>query len=178
MTKEMNNQVKTIIYGSSGKTKIDSLNLAASCVKRFCHTAQICITEEIIISKDTYGKPHCNVDELFLSISYCESCLVCAVSTEPIGIDIEKRTSRLHLPEWGASTHFFDPVLWTKIESCSKILGKGLCTSLDEILEYVNYGRFVFREYFVDQEHVCTICQCSNLEDGLSPDIQQVVWLD
>lgn len=46
--------------------------------------------DEIILAEDENGKPFCKNAEVFFSISHAEDMVVCAISSKPVGIDVEK----------------------------------------------------------------------------------------
>ncbi len=46
--------------------------------------------KDIEIYEEESGKPYCSIENTFFSIGHCDELVVCAVSTKPIGVDIEK----------------------------------------------------------------------------------------
>jgi phosphopantetheinyl transferase len=143
----------------------NSTELAEKCISIFCDKNNINYQDTIKVSKDCWGKPHSNISGTYLSISHSTDYWICVVSIFPIGVDIEKTKTSINKPLLQRLTKYslFDssPIsLWTKIESCSKLLGKGLAVSLNELIEYVVNGKFAFVNCLVNVNYVCTICFC------------------
>ncbi len=82
------------------------------------------------------GQPYLSGDAAFVSISHCDDRVVCAVSDEPVGIDIEKiRPIRTGMAEKVCTEEelsyvsqdtgrFFE--VWTAKEAYFKMLGTGI----------------------------------------------------
>lgn len=149
----------------------NTAKLAEECIATFCNKNNIPHQCAITIWKDSWGKPHPNIEGVYLSISHSSNCWICVVSSFPVGVDIEKRSALINMPLLRRLGNYasLDPspiTLWTKIESCSKLIGKGLTVRLDELIAYVENGCFSFVECFVDNDYICTICFCKRPQYG------------
>lgn len=49
--------------------------------------------DEVRLAEDENGKPFCKNANAFFSISHADDMVICAVSNEPVGIDVEKPIS-------------------------------------------------------------------------------------
>ncbi len=98
--------------------------------------------EEIKFSVDEHGKPHAPDLPIHFSISHSQNYVFCAVSDQPIGVDIEairpidvKVISRFCTDEElqylneDPQSRFFE--LWTAKEACAKLSGIGLAAIND-----------------------------------------------
>ncbi|WP_339271864.1 4'-phosphopantetheinyl transferase superfamily protein [Paenibacillus sp. FSL K6-1330] len=142
----------------------------------------------IEIIRNAYGKPSLkNHDNLHFNVSHSGHWIVCAVSHEPVGIDVEKMEAIdmdiakrfFHKTEFNALLHcdpsvrlsrFFD--LWTLKESYIKAVGKGLHLPLDsfalELLEGEwapvlgeNGETYYFKQYAVEEGYKLSVCGIS-----------------
>lgn len=127
--------------------------------------------EDIIIFTSENGKPYIKNLPVFFNISHSDDYVVCAVSDEEIGIDIEKiryikpsvakkffnadeikyvfggkepDSFKDNMPE-DVMFRFFE--VWTYKEACVKFTGKGLSDLGSEI--DVNSSKFTFSDYIV-----------------------------
>ncbi|GHU83264.1 hypothetical protein AGMMS50284_6500 [Clostridia bacterium] len=146
--------------------KAISDKMPIACVKDYCHFIGTHVMEEIRIVKDVYGKPHVSLPHIYMSISHTNDIWFCAVDSSPIGIDVErydvtikeplKSNLRKMMPANDSELSY-----WTKIESCSKLIGTGLTLGISQISELVNSGQFGFWSSLVYDNYLCTICKCN-----------------
>lgn len=98
------------------------------------------------VEKTPLGCPTLGEEGPCLSISHCGDLVACAVSPEPVGIDIEMHP----VEDLEGSLHAFPPLTarairaaadpsreflnyWTRAESVLKAMGRGLTVSLDRL---------------------------------------------
>ncbi|ALS01040.1 hypothetical protein ATZ33_06555 [Enterococcus silesiacus] len=110
-------------------------------------------TQQIIFTKNKYGKPYIKDNPLFFNISHSGEWVVCAFSSSEIGIDIEKieklntNIAENFFSEYEYETllntenkkqldYFYD--IWTLKESYLKWLGTGLSTPLNSFHFHLN----------------------------------------
>ncbi|WP_127596277.1 4'-phosphopantetheinyl transferase family protein [Paenibacillus lautus] len=144
--------------------------------------------KNIEIVRNAYGKPFLkNHDNLHFNVSHSGHWIVCAVSHEPVGIDVEKIEAidmdiakrYFHKAEFNALLHcapsvrlsrFFD--LWTLKESYIKAVGKGLHLALDSFALALQDGEwdpivgedgetYYFKQYAVEEGYKLSVCGIS-----------------
>lgn len=123
------------------------------------------------ISTNAHGKPFLvSYPNIHFNISHSKHYIACAVSEQPVGIDIEFiKPTDLKIAERFftsdeiayimASNHmnrFYE--IWTKKESRIKWEGKGLCSPLNSfsVLEQKNHIRY--HKAFQNNEVICHVC--------------------
>ena len=142
------------------KEHVKSDVMATECLKHYCRIKDV--ENKIYIFRDSYGKPYSNIRGVHLSISHTEGIWVCAVCGLPIGVDIERNDTEIN----ASLMEKIYPVLsgnllrkgWTKIESCSKLIGKGLSTDLNDLVDCINSNYFSFLDIALQEEYCCTVC--------------------
>ncbi|NVO09179.1 MAG: 4'-phosphopantetheinyl transferase superfamily protein [Bacteroidales bacterium] len=143
---------------------------------------------EIHFSVNEYGKPYCSFLKNFhFNVSHSGSWVVCAIDSNPIGIDIE-RISQIDLD---ISKNYFSKkehenlllsnnpfdyffTLWSLKESYIKFIGKGLSHPLDSFsIVFSNNSKInievnakilentFFKQYDVDKVYKMAVC-CSH----------------
>lgn len=138
----------------------------------------------IAIERNLYGKPFVVGSPYHYSISHSGDWVVCAISDNEVGIDIEEikpidfsltsgfftYSERLALntqPNDKKLEYFY--ALWTLKESYIKYLGTGLSTPPDSFSFRLNGEKAVlsdpvrmpaphFKQYIVDSRHKCALC--------------------
>lgn len=148
--------------------------------------------DSIVFSAYENGKPYCiNYLEVHFNISHSGSWVICVVSDEPIGVDIEK----IGVSDTKIAKRFFSECeykellsvkmdrnemfykLWTLKESYIKYTGNGLKTPLDSLVFDMSNGNAklkfpetnllcfnsmkVFENYYLS---VCSKEQCETIE--------------
>ena len=128
-----------------------------------------------------HGKPQLNGhSDIHFNLSHCKNAVACAVSTEPVGIDVEclgrysEGVARYSLSEEELHTLYYDAdgnqrsnddlqlqftILWTKKESLLKLLGTGITDDIKTILPA--YADKVSFETTVNtaKQYVCTVAR-------------------
>ena len=136
---------------------------------------------EIIFSKNGFGKPFAVNADIRFSISHCESFVVCAVSDNEIGIDIERiRDIRFRAAEKFCTENeinyignnlkrFFE--IWTLKEAFFKCKGTGLGADIKAVSFAINSEKIFCTESGYELscsefggEYIYSVC-ISNKED-------------
>ena len=132
-------------------------SLCADALAREMLSAALQITpEQVQISYDRNGKPVTN--GACFSVSHSGDVVVCAVSQQPVGVDVEEiRTApnRLKKAFGDASNEAFFR-LWTKREALAKCRGDSLGALLRGIEEEAGY-RFAYPD--APQGYICCVCE-------------------
>lgn len=130
---------------------------------------------DIVIKKSIDGKPYAENSSYKFSISHCGNLVVCAVSKNEIGVDIEKiRNVRLKMADKFACEseiayigekleRFFE--IWTLKEAFFKCKGTGLGSDIKSVCFDINNEQIICSENgyslcfknIVDG-HVCSVC--------------------
>jgi 4'-phosphopantetheinyl transferase len=146
--------------------------------------------EPVRFIRTEYGKPIVeNHPELHLSLSHSGSLIVCACSSDPVGVDVEE-IRPLQLTDFDAwltpeetqairsakdpQTEFYR--VWTRRESFCKLDGRGIGLFDDPYLRshYADMG-FQFRT-FAPPGHVLTLC-ARRIPSGFAPlDLTPEMW--
>ena len=129
--------------------------------------------EELVFLENRYGKPfQTNDPDIHYNISHTGHYVACAVSSEPVGIDIElikpfdieiaERFFASDEAEYVLSDpeprRFFE--VWTKKESRVKWEGKGLSRPLNSfsVFDPAELDKIGYYEALRDGEAVCHVC--------------------
>lgn len=129
--------------------------------------------ESIVFAKGENGKPYAVNANVFFSISHSANTVVCAVSENEIGIDIEKvRSIRLRVAEKFATdseigyigediSRFFE--IWTLKEAFFKCKGTGLGADIKSVSFEITKGNVSCSEngYKLFFEEIIDGCKCS-----------------
>ena len=130
---------------------------------------------QLEFSTNEYGKPFLLNHDVHFNISHAGDYIACAISDEPIGIDVEtmkpfdiKIADRFFLPDEVAYIKAVDKKqrfyeIWTKKESRIKWEGKGLHIPLSSFsvfdsCEQVRPTQPTYHKIFSDNEVVCHAC--------------------
>lgn len=130
--------------------------------------------KQLEFSTNAYGKPFLlNSPHIHFNISHAGHYVVCAVSNEPVGIDIElinpsadmKIAERFFTPDETAyimageqEQRFYK--VWTKKESRIKWEGKGLHKPLTSfsVLDSNEQGQLIYHKVYQNDEAICHVC--------------------
>lgn len=91
--------------------------------------------DKLIFSADSNGKPYTVDNPFFFSLSHSGNYAVCAISSEPIGVDIEQEKE---INEKIKQRFAKNIVEWTKKEAKGKLTGKGLFDKSEDEYVYSN----------------------------------------
>lgn len=165
------------LYVAKTRSKITSEIFIREIVDKY-----LCIQpDKLIIRKDKYGKPFLvNFSNIHYNISHTKGLIVCAISDDLIGIDVERiRNFNKRIPqrfftkteydyifykEKDENRRFFE--VWTRKEAYVKWLGKGMEIPFDSF-DVINETRIMTT--YID-EYVVSICSNINiaLDEGES----------
>ena len=133
-------------------------------------------TDEIIFSANEFGKPYSKNADVQFSVSHSGDAVICAVSDNPVGIDIEKiREVRFGIAQRFATAQeleyigenterFFE--IWTLKEAYFKCIGTGLDSLVKNISFKINGDKiecsekgYKFEFIKTAEGYCCSICE-------------------
>lgn len=127
------------------------------------------ITDNPLFEYNEHGKPsivgHPNI---FFNLSHCKEAVICAVSDQPVGVDVEgireykeslvnytmndEEIAQIHSAEDPAAAFIR---LWTMKEATMKLIGTGICNDMKTVIDTTRY-----KYTTVDrQRYIYTICE-------------------
>jgi 4'-phosphopantetheinyl transferase len=127
--------------------------------------------EQLRFTTNVYGKPLLiDIPYIHFNISHAGHYIACAITDEPVGIDIElikpieqKIVERFFTPDEavyinGHEHRFYE--VWTKKESRIKWEGKGLQRSLPSfsVFDQSERKKLMYHEVFHNDEAICHVC--------------------
>ena len=129
------------------------------------------ITENPVFEYNEHGKPSIvGHPEIFFNLSHCKEAAICAISDQPIGVDVESvRTLKDSLVRYTMNDAEISEIeasedqavafirLWTMKEAALKLEGTGISKDMKEVLHQENLDF----ETFVDSKRrfIYSICQ-------------------
>jgi 4'-phosphopantetheinyl transferase len=144
--------------------------------------------DEMVFTVDRYDKPYVkNVEDLHFNVSHSGEWVVCAVDSEPIGIDVEViKNIKLNIAKRFFSQEEYNDIvgkdenertgyyydLWTLKESYIKAVGRGLTLPLNTFTIRIGSsgitiqgpsveGEFHFKQYRIDKLYKLSVCAVS-----------------
>lgn len=160
----MKNPVQIDIYKSMDVAQGMTDDFLVRCLTKYCKIHHVPYKGEFQIKRDHYGKPYCNINNVYLSVSHSNRYIVGAISNEPVGIDVELRNEQNNkrllallsgkVPDGSLIT------TWTKAESLSKLIGYGLTIGIEELIQGICSKNYIFRQIEIEQEYECFLCSC------------------
>ena len=129
------------------------------------------IFEDLIFEYGENEKPYIkNYPDIFFNISHCKYGVVCAISNEEVGIDIEEVSNYeeavanyiCNEREYNSLVNSKNQVvdfckLWTVKESVLKFTGKGICTDLKSVLNNLHFK--IETVCSPDNRYVISVCE-------------------
>lgn len=143
---------------------------------------------DIKFTLNKYGKPYIEgYNNLFFNISHSEDWVICAISDEEVGVDIEKiekapvevaehyfhsREYKLIRSKASEEVDEYFYKMWTLKESYIKWIGKGLSKQLDSfsINEDINNG------FYIEENKELRLNQCKFDKDYIISLCSKEVW--
>lgn len=129
------------------------------------------VVDELVFGFGEQEKPYLlHYPEIFFNISHCKQGVVCAISREAVGIDIEEvipydddvakyicsEAEYHHLRNSTNPTLEFCK-LWTRKESVLKFTGQGICSDLKSVLAHLDCK--IETICAPDQRYVISVCK-------------------
>ncbi|MFJ7919612.1 4'-phosphopantetheinyl transferase family protein [Lysinibacillus fusiformis] len=143
--------------------------------------------EEIAFQLNPYGKPFLikPTTAIYFNLSHSDNWIVCAIDSNPIGVDVEKiklidldvakrfftseeYKTLYNQPKEFQLTYFYK--LWTLKESYIKYIGEGMSIALDSFSVVINHAEnitvsrkntmepFVFHQSLLDAQSIFALC--------------------
>ncbi len=152
MSDSRKEEIRNIKIKSKQISRIVSDHLCRKAVSEFCNIPET----EIGFSKNEYGKPYASGTDACFSVSHSGNLVICAVSENEIGIDIEKkRKIRLDAAKKFANDaemeyigndtdRFFE--IWTLKEAYFKCIGTGLGADIKTVFFRKTEDNFICSE--------------------------------
>ena len=172
MSKERQNEVSRIVNKNQGKLKIASDYLCRKAISEHCGIAP----EEIVFSKNEHGKPCAENVSVHFNSSHSADMVICCISDDEIGIDIEKikpfnpkaanKFATEDELEYISSKEngFFE--IWTLKEAYFKCIGTGLSSNIKSVSFSITQNGIIcsdsqYELSFVDIEegYICSVCK-------------------
>lgn len=172
MSAERQAEVMRLVSNKKRMAKIAADRICRNAISGFCGI----VPEEIVFTKNSFGKPFAENLPVHFSISHSGDMVVCAVSDKEIGIDIEKiKPYNLRAAEKFAAPSELDYIsscengffeIWTLKEAYFKCIGTGLGADIKNVSFEVNPSGIIcsengFELSFQSQEsgYICSVCQ-------------------
>ena len=130
------------------------------------------ITENPVFEYNEHGKPSImGHPEIHFNLSHCKEAVVCVVSDQPIGVDVESlrkykdrlaeytmNEDELHQIEASADPAAAFIRLWTMKEATTKLIGTGISNDMKTVIDMQKYKYTTVER----QQYIYTICSYSN----------------
>lgn len=163
------------------------LSLCSELLLRYAYR-YLGVESKYLFDLNNYGKPYLNDCDLYFNISHCKDYVVCAISSDEIGCDIELISEpNMAIAERYFNTSEYNKIkqlenrkdikdifyrYWTLKESFIKNIGYGLSIPLNEffividesigIIQNINNNTYYFEEINIDSRYKCSICKLNN----------------
>lgn len=130
------------------------------------------IMENPVFEYGEHGKPFiASHPELHFSLSHCKEAVVCVLSRQPVGVDVESiGRYRDSVARYAMNDEELIQIqqaerpeveftrLWTMKESLLKLTGEGINDNMKEVLKDVGLERFTIKER-IDKNYIYTVCE-------------------
>ncbi|MBU5488602.1 4'-phosphopantetheinyl transferase superfamily protein [Clostridium sp. MSJ-8] len=143
---------------------------------------------DIKFTLNKYGKPYIEgYNNLFFNISHSEDWVICAISDEEVGVDIEKiekapvevaehyfhsREYKLIRSKASEEVDEYFYKMWTLKESYIKWIGKGLSKQLDSF----SINEDINNEFYIEENKELRLNQCKFDKDYIISLCSKEVW--
>ena len=172
MSKERQDEVSRIVNTNKKKSRIASDYLCRKAVSEHCGIAP----EEIVFSKNKYGKPYTENVSVHFNSSHSADMVICCISDDEIGIDIEKikpfnpkaanKFATEDELEYISSKEngFFE--IWTLKEAYFKCVGTGLGSNIKSVSFNITQNgitcsdsRYELSFASIEEGYICSVCK-------------------
>jgi len=130
------------------------------------------ITDNPVFEYNEHGKPSImGHPEIHFNLSHCKEAVVCVVSDQPIGVDVESlREYKDRLGEYTMNEEELHQIktashpdsefirLWTMKEATTKLIGTGISNDMKTVIDRQKYNYTTVER----QQYIYTICTFSN----------------
>ena len=172
MSDERKEAVKKLLVAKKQKSKIVADRICRDAVSEFCGISP----EDITFSANEYGKPYAVGIDVNFSISHSGDYVICAVSENKIGADIEKireinpEVSKRFASESemkyisSAPNGLFE--IWTLKEAYFKCIGTGLDSNIKNVSFDIKENNILCSEngykcsfHNIAEGYICSVCE-------------------
>ena len=170
--------LEAALRGISGQRREQALKFKYEQGQRLCVLAyqllkeglqkEYCITENPIFEYNEHGKPSIvGHPEIYFNLSHCKEAVICAISNQPIGVDVEsirefndslinytmndEEKVEIANSDTPAATFIR---LWTMKEATSKLIGTGITHDVKSLIDTKKYKYTTVER----QRYTYTIC--------------------
>ena len=171
--------LEAALRGISGQRREQALKFKYEQGQRLCVLAyqllkeglqkEYCITENPIFEYNEHGKPSIvGHPEIYFNLSHCKEAVICAISNQPIGVDVEsirefndslinytmndEEKVEIANSDTPAATFIR---LWTMKEATSKLIGTGITHDVKSLIDTKKYKYTTVER----QQYIYTICE-------------------
>jgi 4'-phosphopantetheinyl transferase len=171
--------LEAALRGISGQRREQALKFKYEQGQRLCVLAyqllkeglqkEYCITENPIFEYNEHGKPSIiGHPEIYFNLSHCKEAVICAISNQPIGVDVEsirefndslinytmndEEKVEIANSDTPAATFIR---LWTMKEATSKLIGTGITHDVKSLIDTKKYKYTTVEQ----QQYIYTICE-------------------
>ena len=127
------------------------------------------ITENPVFDYNEHGKPAIvGHPEIFFNLSHCKEAVVCVISDQPIGVDVESiREYKENLVRYTMNDEEISQItaaenpavafirLWTMKEATMKLIGTGISNDMKTVIDTRTYKYTTVER----QRYIYTICE-------------------
>ncbi len=171
--------LEAALRGISGQRREQALKFKYEQGQRLCVLAyqllkeglqkEYCITENPIFEYNEHGKPSIvGHPEIYFNLSHCKEAVICAISNQPIGVDVESirefndslinytmnDEEKVEIANSDAPAATFIR-LWTMKEATSKLIGTGITHDVKSLIDTKKYKYTTVER----QQYIYTICE-------------------
>lgn len=172
MSSERKEAVRKLLVVQKQKLKIAADRICREAISEFCGISP----DDITFSANEYGKPYAVGLDVNFSISHSGDYVICAVSENEIGADIEKireikpavskRFATESEMEYIASNPNGLFEIWTLKEACFKCIGTGLNGNIKNISFDIKENNIICSEegykcsfHNIAEGYICSVCE-------------------
>ena len=127
------------------------------------------ITDNPIFEYNEHGKPSIvGHPEIYFNLSHCKEAVVCVISDQPIGVDVESireykeslvrytmNDEEIHEIESSENPAAAFIRLWTMKEATTKLIGTGISNDMKAVIDTTRYKYTTVNR----QQYIYTVCE-------------------